>query len=307
MADLVSEGPDAGRLVGWKAIAFYLNVSQSTAIRWAERYGLPVTRVRRGDRPLVYANHVDLDIWWQSASAAAVRDHDATKECREAPGPLPDRTAGAPAAEVQVRGGVDIRQLWSALRRYGGLRVFALLGCLLAVAGGFVVWRARAVDSRSAGSLPATPVQRAHSGAAAPALIELRAAPAGQVWFSITVAEGEMARLETPNLNLGLQGKMVGGQLKAFVYRLMPVGTGESAEFLESRLLSPGDSVQSVRVNGSVFELIWPGEIPSAVTAARLPRSQCCMVCAGLTACGRNVSATCGGCQGEVKLTGAER
>lgn len=307
MDDLTPDGPDSGRLVGWKAIAGYMKVSQRTAIRWAEGYGLPVTRVRRGDRPLVCANPVDLEKWWQSAAARESLDHDARRESHEVLGRPPDRLGGVDGAESQVLSSADIGRWWNSVSRAGSLRGLVLLGCLLAAAGGVVVWRTRAADALSAGSPSPTPIQRAHSGAASPALIELSAAPAGQNGFSMTVAEGEMARLETSDLNLGLQGKMVGQQLKVFVYRLRPVGAGESAEFVESRLLSPGDTLAPLRVDGAGCEVTWSGPIPSAVTAATLPRSQCCTVCAGLTGCGRNVSAPCGGCQGEVRFSGVRR
>jgi hypothetical protein len=141
----------------------------------------------------------------------------------------------------------------------------------------------------------------AHSEATSPRLVELRIALAERTGFVVTVAEGEMARLDTPTVRLGLQTKIVGEQLKIFVYRLKVLGTGESAEYLESRVLPAGNAALRVRVAGVVLEITWSGEIPAGVAAARLPRNQCCLVCAGLTMCAQSVSGTCGGCQGDAK------
>jgi hypothetical protein len=190
---------------------------------------------------------------------------------------------------------------WNALRGFGAFKYLALAGCVMALAGGVAVWHATADDARAAGSYSSGLARQAYGKAESPALVEMRVTPVGQAGFTITVAEGEMARLDTPNLHLGLQGKMAGRQLKVFLSRLGPVGTGESLDFLESRLLQTGNAVERVRIDGTVLELMWPGEIPAAVAAARVARNQCCMVCAGLTACGRNVSAACGACQGELK------
>lgn len=273
-----AHGPD--RLVGWKAIAGHLKVSPRTAIRWADSYGLPVSRVPRGDRPVVYAEPAELDAWWESPAARELRGEDSREE-------------KPPAREVPPNHKV---------------RFLLLAGCLLVAAAGISAWywHARASGAGSAESGSSGFVQRVHSESASQALVELRVTPVGQAGFTITVAEGEMARLETSSLHLGLQGKLAGGQLNVLLYRLTPLRSGESADFLESRLLQPGDAVERVRVAGTELDLMWPGEIPAAVAAARVARSQCCMVCAGVTACGRNVAAPCGGCQGNLKAARAE-
>lgn len=49
------------RLRGWKSIAAYLSVTESTAIRWSKRPGFPV--VRSSDGGSVYAMTADLDLW----------------------------------------------------------------------------------------------------------------------------------------------------------------------------------------------------------------------------------------------------
>jgi hypothetical protein len=310
MFAMVDTGPGdhgADRLVGWKAIAGYLKVSQRTAIRWADSYGLPVSRVPRGDRPVVYANPADLEAWWQSEAAGAVRGDVPGKE-EHGRHEIPRSQMGDfEAVETPDRAEGSVRHPWSVFRSVSSLKVLVLLGCALAVAWWGAVWRASVVHGGGAANASPGLVQRSDGNAASPALVEMRVTPVGQAGFTITVAEGEMARLETPNLHLGLQGKMAGRELKVFLSRLAPVGTGESVDFLESRVLPPGDAVERVRVAGTELDLMWPGDIPAAVAAARVARSQCCMVCNGVTACGRNVSAPCGGCQGELKLGGTER
>jgi hypothetical protein len=310
MAAMASSDPEVGvrnRLVGWKAIAGYLKVSQRTAIRWADSYGLPVSRVPRGDRPVVYAIQADLDAWWESPAASELRGDDPRNE--ESNGDLvpPTHVGGFPPVETRDGAAGDARHAGSVSRRLGTLKFLVLAGCVLALAGGIAAWywHVNPVDVRGPGNASPGSIQRAHGLTAAPALVEMRVTPVGQTGFTITVAEGEMARFDSASLHLALVGKMIGGQLKVFLNRVRPIGTGESVEFLESRLLQPGDAVERVRVAGTELDLMWPGEIPAAVAAARVARSQCCMVCAGLTACGRNVAAPCGACQGELKADGA--
>lgn len=307
MGDPEPGAQGADRLVGWKAIAGYLKVSQRTAIRWADSYELPVSRVPRGDRPVVYANPSDLEAWWQSEAARAVRGEAPGKEEPGRHENPRSQMGDLQAVEAPDRAERSVRHPWSALLTGSKLKILVVLGAVVVLAGGVAVWHAIADDARAAGSSSSGLARQAYGKAESPALVEMRVTPVGQAGFTITVAEGEMARLDTPNLHLGLQGKMAGRQLKVFLSRLGPVGNGESIDFLESRLLQPGNAVERVRVAGTELDLMWPGEIPAAVTAARVARSQCCMVCDGLTACGRDVSAPCGGCQGELKRGGTER
>lgn len=312
MSAMDDSGPGArraGRLIGWKAIAEHLNVSHRTAIRWADNYGLPVSRVPRGDRPVVSADPADLDAWWDSPAARDLRG-ETPREERPPAGEVPPSHPGDKATPDTVNpADGDSRHLSSALHTPHKLTFLVLTGCLLVAAAGISAWywHARANGAGSAKSGLSGFVPHVHSESASPALVEIRVTPVGQAGFTITVAEGELARLDTPSLHLGLQGKLARGQLKVLLYRLTPLRSGESADFLESRLLQPGDAVERVRIAGTDLELMWPGEIPAAVAGARVARSQCCMVCAGVTACGRNVSASCGGCQGELKLGGTER
>lgn len=63
-----------GRLRGWKTIADYMSVTESTAIRWSKRPGFPV--VRSSDRGAVYALPSEIDAWIAGTKTGAVVDAD---------------------------------------------------------------------------------------------------------------------------------------------------------------------------------------------------------------------------------------
>ncbi|HOI95581.1 MAG TPA: hypothetical protein PK250_12820 [Syntrophobacter fumaroxidans] len=51
-------------MIGWKDIALYLGVSQTTAKEWAGKCGLPIKKVgARGTRRSVVTLKCDLDAW----------------------------------------------------------------------------------------------------------------------------------------------------------------------------------------------------------------------------------------------------
>jgi hypothetical protein len=287
----VSEEHDPERLIGWKAIAGYLHVSPRTAVRWAERYGLPVERVPRGGRPLVHSTAGELRHWWESSAAGEARA-EGVRELRPGKG---DSNGSVPAEGLAAQ--PPGRPVWRS-----PWRAFSLLLTVAAVAGVYLWW-AKSGASEAEASKPLKFIDRASGRAASPRLVELRLAAVGGQAFAVTVVEGEMARLETPTASLGLQAKVVDDHLKVFAYRFRPVGSGESAEYLESRVLPPDGAAERVRLEGVVLELMWPGEIPVGMAATQLERAPCCIVCSGMTMCGRTVSATCGGCQGKITET----
>ena len=103
-----SRGADERRLRGWKVIAAYLSVTESTAIRWSKRPGFPVTRSLDGGS--VYAFPSELDQW--------------LSEVRSPPRP-PEDEDSAPASIEAVRAppscfGLPTRRLWIA----GGAAIF---------------------------------------------------------------------------------------------------------------------------------------------------------------------------------------
>jgi len=72
-------------LRGWKSIAAYLSVTESTVIRWSKTPGFPVVRSPNGGS--VYASTQDLDRW-----LTGLRDH----ELRDAPKASSEGMQGAP-------------------------------------------------------------------------------------------------------------------------------------------------------------------------------------------------------------------
>ena len=69
------ESPESVRaLVSWKAIAVYLNRSESTVKRWEQERGLPVHRVPGGERGGVFAYSTELTNWLQGNTLELAAD-----------------------------------------------------------------------------------------------------------------------------------------------------------------------------------------------------------------------------------------
>ena len=79
---MVERTSDERRLRGWKTIAAYLNVTESTAIRWSKRPGFPV--VRSSDGGSVYALPSEIDAWLAGAGA---RLHASAEQTSPPPAP----------------------------------------------------------------------------------------------------------------------------------------------------------------------------------------------------------------------------
>lgn len=99
---MVERTSDERRLRGWKTIAAYLNVTESTAIRWSKRPGFPVERSSDGGS--VYALPSELDVWLSGVSRAPQAAMD------EASAPAPIDAVQAPT----VRSPISNRRLWIA-------------------------------------------------------------------------------------------------------------------------------------------------------------------------------------------------
>ena len=65
---------DERRLRGWKTIAAYMSVTESTAIRWSKRPGFPV--VRSSDGGAVYALPSEIDTWIAGTKSQAEIESD---------------------------------------------------------------------------------------------------------------------------------------------------------------------------------------------------------------------------------------
>jgi Tol biopolymer transport system component len=69
-----SSSIDGNRLDSWKAIAQYLGKDVRTAIRWERSKGLPVHRVRGGERRSVFAYTDEIDDWLRHDSGSSDED-----------------------------------------------------------------------------------------------------------------------------------------------------------------------------------------------------------------------------------------
>jgi tetratricopeptide (TPR) repeat protein len=126
------------RLIGWKAIGYFLGCSGRTAMRWEAERALPVRRLP-GGRGSVWANPDELSAWLRSIP----EDVRAAIQAETATGTQPagEELERAPVADPGARpAGVGERR-----RRISGLA--ALVSIVLAGLGGAALWgllRARA-------------------------------------------------------------------------------------------------------------------------------------------------------------------
>lgn len=284
--------PPADSLVGWKAIAARLGVSTRTAMRWADRYGLPVARLPRNGRPLIHAEPEEVDSWFRSAEA---REALLTEPITFDAGEPVEELESKPCARPD-----EGRGRWLAAVRLGVVAV------ILAVVGLLTYPALRNAAARvSPLTIPGRLQGGAHGKAEAAGTIRLDVGPAGGPNARVRVRNGEMVRIETASVRAGLHATHRGDRLEVWAFRLTPAGTGESAQYVAERSLSLG-VVQSLAILDQRFNLIWLPETGSkGPPDAAGPRRACCMVCDGFTACGESVEASCGQCTGLVKNTGA--
>lgn len=282
---------NGSRLVGWKAIAAHLGVSQRTAVRWAETYDLPISRVPRGERPVVFSTAEELDNWWLSAAAASIRGERGPEAESESTASRVDGVLDASPAEKADGGGPPSRPLlWSP--RWIKAAAFGLglpLAVLVAGYAGGRHW-----SSLSDRTLAWRTRAGAHGQALSTQRVRLTLT-IDEKPTSVVVSEGEMARLETPTSRLGLQSRVAGGALKVFFFRLGRAGSRESATFVESRSVAAG-SVERVSLDGSSVQLSWDVVQGLGSAAREPPKEPCCMVCNGVAVCGELVSGECGRC-----------
>jgi hypothetical protein len=281
--------PNGSRLVGWKAIAGHLGVSQRTAVRWAETYHLPVSRVPRGDRPIVFSTVDELDEWWRSPAAAPIRGE--APSAQELAGDSVD--VGVEPSRPEKKDSIEtIPKLPFWQRR--GIGSLALgFGLLLIVLAG---WYASGFrwSSASDRTLAGRTRDGAHGEALSARRIRLTLA-VGEQATSVVVAEGEMARIETATTGLGLQGRLTNGGLKVFYFRLGRIGSRESATYVESHDLAAG-GVDRLPLDELSVRLSWQALEGAAGLSQEPAKEPCCMVCNGVAVCGEIVSGQCGRC-----------
>jgi tetratricopeptide (TPR) repeat protein len=70
----MSANGNGSRLVGWKAIGYFLRCTERTARRWEIDRALPVHRVPGGGRSSVWANSDELTLWLETLPSDALTD-----------------------------------------------------------------------------------------------------------------------------------------------------------------------------------------------------------------------------------------
>lgn len=283
---------DGERLAGWKSIAAYLRVSERTAIRWAQEYGLPVARMARGSRPFVQTTTQQLDEWMASKTAA---DAQQSAETRAA---LADRPAeGDRQALERVRS-------WRVPRRvliWGTALAAGILAVTFATA--------QLQNGTETSSPPETLAGRVGDGARGEAKtanrVQIDVSLAGGSPSQVTVPEGGMVRVETAGLAMGLQPSERGKELEVWVFRLGRLRGGESARFRLAQRLR-WQVPMPLELDGKRFAVTWRGALRPEVTGPSALVDHCCIVCAGMTACGERVEAPCGRCVGPLKRAANE-
>lgn len=258
-------------------------------MRWSETYGLPVHRIARGGKPLVFALQPEIDAWWKSTAGAAARgDSGPVSEPCSTEGlasesvNLPDTSGGVAARRPQARG----------IRRQTLLAGAALLIPAL----GLLAWFTGSAERSSL-------VWRLQNGArggarSATGRVSLVAHLGGADWHVRAMA-GDLMRVETANGHYGLQASVEGARLRLNLCRLETVRGGESVTHLATHDMSRGEPLGLGLGRGGAA-VLWPGTGGEAKDTSP-PREACCMVCGEVTVCGETVIGPCGRCQGDPK------
>lgn len=279
------------RLVGWKAIAAYLGVSQRTAIRWADSAGLPVRRVTRVNRPSVVAEPAELDVWYLSSAATKARGEDLAPGGETNPGdsfevPADAQPTTQPPPEAPTPGRRSL--------------LLAAAAAVLVLAGlAFAVQRVMSPPhSATASRAAASPLRdRAQGRPLSLDRVRLRLGFEDQPPSTVVVKPGDMIRLETPSIWLGIQTRPEGGQLKALIFKLEAVPGGEAARHGLTVALEQGQR-KEFQVEGHALNATWLSTEPGTPSvSSNLSLDPCCVVCRGINVCGEMVASTCGACK----------
>jgi hypothetical protein len=292
LADPESPSPP-NRLAGWKAIAAYLGVSQRTAIRWAETASMPVRRVTRVNRPSVVADPSELDAWYVSPAAARARGEDVPAPAEDGPSESTASTEGGSPA------GVCDEPATAGRSRHVSLALVAL-GLFLFVGLAFGLHR---LVSPSESAVPRDVAPTGSAGRAAGRSLSLdrvvlRLGFGDQPESTVTAKPGDMIRVETPSIWLGIQTRPDEAGLTVVVSEIESLPDGEAVRYRLTRTLER-DHPERLEVKGQVLIATWialehhPGAIRRGLTL-----EPCCMLCRGINFCGEAVESTCGACEG---------
>ena len=288
---------DTERIVGWKAIAAHIKMSERTAVRWARAHGMPVHRVAGSGRSAVFAWPHELDSWSRTAAATLARKEEGTDagaaldQCVDEPGP-PD-TETAPAASSA--GGEHLNAKANGIRWVWPVVALTAFGLLIVY-----LTANHVVGSAPPRTLPWKVENGAHGRPASPSTIELRLVVGSWGPRMVTVHPGDMVRVETATVALGLHSEVDGDRLRLNVQRLAPLGTGESTTHVLARDLVQ-QKPERIEVLGQSLSVTWLPSPQGAADATKDIVKPCCLECEGLAVCGIAVTSACGACRGEAR------
>lgn len=136
------------RLMGWKAIAAYLDKGVRTAQRWERELGLPVHRLGPTGREVVFASKSEIEEWLTTAEGRAAKAERAPRSAdarQPAPFQAARRILTHPAAVMvlfAVTGALAVAGYWSRTFSGGPVATVAVSGGQIQAlnAGGRVLW-----------------------------------------------------------------------------------------------------------------------------------------------------------------------
>jgi hypothetical protein len=299
------------RLVGWKAIAEHLGVSPSTAMRWADHFAMPVSRVPGSSRSVVTAMRHTLDAWQRPDSASA-NSTDADENLFSA----------AQEAGVEFGAGEDQESLarahtaldTSPSRRWVPLTAAVMLAIAAALGVGWLLGEhsaGRAPMLPQPGTVtqpPTLPWQITRGGFAIDVtggrpLLLLAVSSAGGGSFTISVSSGNLVRVETVAKRVAFTPNLEGERVSLALQQLRLFAGGEGIREVGLRSLARGKT-ERVVVDGESLDVTWLGVQPREATPGgpAKPVQPCCLSCGTMTVCSDAVSAVCGRCTGQPKV-----
>ncbi len=299
------------RLVGWKTIAEHLGVSPSTAMRWADQFAMPVSRVPGSSRSVVTATRHTLDAWQRPDSASATgTDADenpvvAAQEARFEFGAGEDQEC-ADTAATPLDASRSLRRVAMTVAVMVAVAAALGLGWLL---GEQAAGRAPLLPQPGTVTQPPTlPWQITRGGFAVDVtggrpLLLLAVSSAGGGSFTISVSSGNLVRIETVAKRVAFTPNLEGERVSLALQQLRVFAGGEGIREVGLRSLAKGKT-ERVFVDGESLDVTWLGVQPRQATPGdpAKPVQPCCLSCGTMTVCSDAVSASCGRCTGQPKV-----
>jgi hypothetical protein len=294
-----------GRLHGWKAIGSYLHVSDRTALRWHERFGMPVHHVGLGGRAHVFAQPGELDDWVSSHEGVLARGSNVEPPATDghepppAPGQLAPDDVNAPprnkghTAEPGVSVGAR-RPVRSAPSRTT-LLVGTLAIVSLAIGGG-IWWGRRTAAANRPGISTERRATSATSRPLSSTLVVVDLRLTGDELFRVEVPDGGLFTLQEPGKpKLGLGPWKDGESLRLLLFELTRPQAGGGERVRAITQLHPVRGVPTkIEALGTTLAFTWTSQRTAPHDGSQT--QTCCVACDGPTVCGRTVAAPCGTC-----------